>query len=295
MNKNVSAAFLPVVLLSFCSCSSSNDEQLSRYSSYYHQLPNDHPARFVVNQTADYGPSPSYRLRYRMNEDGKLEYARRTVMKRVKQIEQAKRWKYSRMELQLPFGEKGIDFFGEYQLNTDIQESKKSRWNLHFDKQAVYAEFSCQDNYRIVNDRFPHDGDSLEIFICTDYTSKIYREIIVNPNGTIFTAIHANNRFGSFTTLVPNEAGKHGITAVVKDRNDGYCIQVRIPWRDLPEYTKGNEPKAGEDFYFMFVRTNKEGKKDPIKYTTPIPFLFGGHNVFGLIHVKIIPQNKKRI
>ena len=179
-------------------------------------------------------------------------------------------------------------------MNTDIRKSEKSWWNLHFDKQAVYAEFSCQDNDRIVNDRFPHDGDSLEIFICTDYASKIYREVIVNPSGAIFTAVHANNRFGSFTTLVPNGEGNHGITAVAKDRKDGYCLQVRIPWRDLPEYTKGNEPKAGEDFYFMFVRTDKEGEKKPVKYTTPIPFLFGGHNVFGLVHVKILPPDKKR-
>ena len=49
------------------------------------------------------------------------------------------------------------------------------------------------------------------MFFCTNYEAKLYREIIVNPNGTIFTALHVNDRFGSFHCLVPNGKEKYGI------------------------------------------------------------------------------------
>ena len=76
-----------------------------------------------------------------------------------------------------------------------------------------------------------------------------------------------------------------------KKRADGFRLETTIPWRALPEYTRGNPPRAGEVLYFMLVRTNSEKSGERVRVTTPVPLLYSPHNLFG--YIKATLQDEK--
>ena len=274
---------LPAAMV-FCSCSSPDEALLKQYRSYYHGLPEEHPARFAVNQTAEKTPSASYFLQC---GSGDREAARAQIRKEIAWIETGIRWKEKRKTVTLKIGGPPIVFSGEYPLNSTRRESPESQWSIRCDEEKIIAAADFPDPVCLPNDRSLYRGDALEIFLCTNYDAKLYREIIVNPNGTVFTALHVNHRFGSFLCLVPDGKEKFGIAVQAEQRGNGFRLETAIPWRSLPEYTHGNSPRAGDIFYFMLVRTNCNHPGGEALMTTPVPLLYSPHNVFGYIRAEL--------
>lgn len=264
-------------------CTSPDEELLRQYRSYYHQLPEEHPARFAVNQTAEKPPSVSYRLRFGVYDDRDPDSVREQIRAEIARIEEGIRWTGERREIELTIGGPPVVFSGEYPLGGTAHESENSIWSIRCDRETITVTGDFPDAECRPNDEQLYRGDALEMFFCTNYEAKLYREIIVNPNGTIFTALHVNDRFGSFQCVVPNGKEKYGIAVQTEKRDNGFRLETSIPWRALPEYTRGNPPRAGEVLYFMLVRTNSDQAGEPSRMTTPVPLLYSPHNLFGYI------------
>ncbi len=275
----------------FSGCTSPDEELLKRYRSYYHRLPEDHPARFAINQTAEKPPSVSYRLRFGVYGDRAPDSVREQIRTEIARIEAGIRWTGGRKKLRLTIGGPPVVFTGEYPLGSTVSESANSVWSIRCDTETITVTGDFPDAECRTNDKQLYLGDALEMFFCTNYEAKLYREIIVNPNGTIFTALHVNDRFGSFHCLVPNGKEKYGIAVQREKRADGFRLETTIPWRALPEYTRGNPPRAGEVLYFMLVRTNSEKSGERVRVTTPVPLLYSPHNLFG--YIKATLQDEK--
>ena len=121
----------------------------------------------------------------------------------------------------------------------------------------------------------PWDGDCLEFFILPEKRLKVYWEIVVNPENEVFDGLHQNYRWGGFSGHP--EEDMQGLKTFTKKTESGYAVELAIPFKELPAYTKGNVPEAGQKIWFMFVRTDKGQRK------TPCPFLYDGHNIFGYV------------
>ena len=119
-------------------------------------------------------------------------------------------------------------------------------------------------------------GDSLEIFIST-YPNPLYREIIVNPRGDQFDAWHVTNPFGGFVTPKRRYEAPEIIT-IVRRQSDEFRLIVAVPWRLLPEYTRGGGPRSGERITFMLVRSDGAPGRETLYYSC-YPLLGDGHNL----------------
>ena len=97
-------------------CTSPDEELLKRYRSYYHRLPEDHPARFAINQTAEKPPSVSYRLRFGVYDDRDPDSVREQIRAEIARIEEGIRWTGKRREIELTIGGPPVVFTGEYPL-----------------------------------------------------------------------------------------------------------------------------------------------------------------------------------
>lgn len=267
----------------FSACSSTDEELLREYRSYYHGIPKEHPARFVVNQTAGKAPSASYRLQFGIDGDRDLDSVREQMRSEIARIQKGIRWKEKRKTVKLEIGGDAVEFSGEYPLDSTERESPESKWSIRCDPETIVVTADFPDSAYVPNNRMLYRGDALEIFLCTDYEAKLYREIIVNADGRIFTALHANDRFGSFQCLIPDGREKYGITVKGRVRKKDFHLEVTVPWNCLPEYRRGGRPRAGEVLDFMLVRTHCDRPGGEVRMTTPVPLLYDGHNVFGYI------------
>ncbi len=70
----------------------------------------------------------------------------------------------------------------------------------------------------------------------------------------------------------------------------GWSAEARLAFRELPGYLLGNRPEAGQQIRFQLIRTDLSGGRRT--YTTPVPFLYDGHNIYGYIRATLGKQNR---
>ena len=261
----------------FSGCSSTDEELLREYRSYYHGIPKEHPARFVVNQTAGKAPSASYRLQFGIDGDRDLDSVREQMRSEIARIQKGIRWKEKRKTVKLEIGGDAVEFSGEYPLDSTERESPESKWSIRCDPETIVVTADFPDSAYVPNNRMLYRGDALEIFLCTDYEAKLYREIIVNPRGDQFDAWHVTNPFGGFVTPKRRYEAPEIIT-IVRRQSDEFRLIVAVPWRLLPEYTRGGGPRSGERITFMLVRSDGAPGRETLYYSC-YPLLGDGHNL----------------
>jgi len=156
---------------------------------------------------------------------------------------------------------------------------------MMWDKDYLYFAFDCEtDTIYTVGEKRDDDvygADCVEMFICTEQRTKTYWELVINPDGVIFDALHTKKLNGWGPISRPGE-DIAGLKTFTKRTAKGYVVEVAVPWNQLPEYSMA-KPAKGQTFSFMLARLDKvvdaEGKEKLNCYAF-CPLLSWGHNVW---------------
>ena len=135
----------------------------------------------------------------------------------------------------------------------------------------------------------PFNGDAAEIFLHPDKRLSNYLETVVSCDGKCYQARAAQTEMRHFD-LAPLK--KTNAVTAVKQSGSGYCVEGKIPFSALPGYLLGNPPHPGESMNFMLIccRLDRQGK---YTRTTPYPFLYDGHNIYGYIQGSLADPSGK--
>jgi len=179
-----------------------------------------------------------------------------------------------------------LSFQDQLLLNTDKPLGKADgAWRVLWDKEYLYFSAKFADDniisypYGDGAKKLPWDGDCFEVFVLPEMRYKTYWEVVVNPNGDLFDGLHMNSRFGGF--IGGPEEVMSGLKRAASISDGGYTIEIAVPFKELPSYSRGNPPQRGEQLFFMMIRCDN-GKR-----ISPIPFLYDGHNIFGYIRGRL--------
>jgi len=110
--------------------------------------------------------------------------------------------------------------------------------------------------------------------------------VIVDCEGNVFDGLHYNSRWGGF--VGGSEEKLDGLLSAAQKTNDGFAIELAVPFVELPIYLCENTPKEGEEICFAMIRTNGNSGEESTAYSPSVPILYGGHNIFGHIRSRLI-------
>ncbi len=171
-----------------------------------------------------------------------------------------------------------LTFTGEYPLSSMEKSEYAIVWKLMWDEDYLYAGAVIPDasivsvDFDEVNKKYPWDADVLELFVMPERRPKSYWEVVVNPGNKIVDGLHTYN-----LVAWPNGLAEdmRGLVTKTKLSPDSYTVEAALPFKEMPGYTRGNQPKVGESLYLVMVRIN-DGRRMAF-----IPLLYDGHNIFG--------------
>ncbi len=185
-----------------------------------------------------------------------------------------------------------------YPFNKAEQGGPATTFKLLWDERYLYVAFDCADEDIAAKERERDDhvyfDDCVEIFIMPSMRFRTYWEVVVAPNGSVFDAIQAKkiDLWGSLADKDENMRGlKHsqnirGTLNMSKDKDEGYTVQMAIPFDELPGYERC-PPRAGDRLNFMLVRLDKTaGKLVPYSFR---PLLGWGHNIWNHAIMELQP------
>jgi hypothetical protein len=183
-------------------------------------------------------------------------------------------------------------FAGLYPFGTLAKdaEAPATTWLACWDETHLYFAFDCADA-DVVAPPLERDGqvwrhDCVEMFICPVVETGVYWEIVVSPTGVVFDALHSKQvrKWGPgtsrlFLDVEGLEVGHkvRGTANRREDTDEGYRVEVAVPFRALPQYRHGG-PAAGQTLNFMLVRLDGTGKELAAYGFQPI--LSWGHNIW---------------
>lgn len=294
------------------------DERLEAYFlGLYQRMPADSPARYALNMIADRNSWRSLSiLRGQISaNDAERQSARDHLEKLKADIERGLAWPIAQPptcripqtrqapaidgELDDESWKSALIFSDEYRLDTTEKMGTGAWWAATWDERYLYfGLWMPQTDIRCLATDIPAkqgswQADAVEMFVLPNPVLRAYWEVIVNPQGETFDGLQLNNRYGRFLGHVEQDM-KGFITAVkvygtINDSSDvdqGFAIEAAIPFDQLPNYQLGNSPVAGQTLSFMLVRTRTERR-----YSTPVPFLYDGHNIFGYLRATLSPPS----
>ena len=173
-----------------------------------------------------------------------------------------------------------LSFHGAYLLNSSLWLDDRSTWEIMYDNEFLYFAADFFDAHIVNNSpQKPYNDDSLELFIMPDKRLNTYIEMVFSPDGGRYTKWCGQTRQSPFEI---EEFHPVRLESAVKKRPDGFSIEGKIGFSELPGYLLGNPPRPGQFLNFMMVRTNRDSGDD-YRRSTPVPFLYDGHNIFGYL------------
>ncbi len=274
--------FLPLFLLLLsagCAGPTSEDAALARYfRGLYFREALDSPARYQVEQisarwwhtgelTALEGKWPA--------SAAELAAARERLGNLKEEIEKGRRWEVPVLAVCIPKYPEALELQGEFPLEETAVSEPATRWRLSYDDEALRVEAEFPGAVVLSHTEKPWEGDALELFILPDRRLRCYREIVVNPDMVLFTALHTKSRDEPWVGGFPEK--NTAITGKAERNEAGWRVGLRIPFRELPGYFRGNPPKSGEVLHFSLLRTR------PGRVSSAYPLLYDGHNLNGMI------------
>jgi len=300
--------FIAAVSLLSCLCGcrtdglSDEDRQLLKDVGVWGSVPQDSPACYAVNQTAEYGPHNIFRLRHEIDRDGQsLEQTRQELKTLRDDIRRGEQWQLTPPKFVLPqiadFNLDGrlaarhwqgaVEFKGEYPLNSTQMADRRSVWKFAWSERYLYCAVRFFDPNPVVRKPYLWTGDALELFVCPDLRDKVYCEVVGSFRGDSYHALHMNNRYGTFTSARLCFPGEPTPVECAGSRDpDGYSLEMKIPWTLVPGYNRGNPPRPGDQLTMMAIRTNADDDGEA-KYAAVVPLLYGGHNLWGYMEVTL--------
>lgn len=173
-----------------------------------------------------------------------------------------------------------------------LAEPATSWWML-WDAERLYFAFDCADT-NIVSavrerDGAVYTGDCVEMFLLPDPRFHVYWELVIGPSGSIFDAVHYKRwqEVGSIGDVAENMEGlefaitRRGTLNQQDDRDEGYTVEVAVPFDQLPGYTR-SPARVGDTVHFMLARLDRSG--ETLQPYAPYPLIFWGHNIWN--HVR---------
>lgn len=183
---------------------------------------------------------------------------------------------------------------GEHPLGKTEKDPRypDSLWLTGWKDDMLYLAVSFRDEqpefYHGKNDctdgKYLYLGDCLEFFIRPQLHKLQYFELLMNPAGNVWMLSHVPGYWGGFTP-VDRDCPASG--AVVKGaiHNGFYTIEAILPFRIWHGEWCSREPRPGDAFSFMMLRANRSGTTHT--FSTPLPFLYNGHNLYGYIRATL--------
>jgi len=183
-----------------------------------------------------------------------------------------------------------LTFFGEYPVDTEKISDNRSIWKIKWNQKRLYWCSSFYDDTLICseNNKQIYNGDSLELFVRADRRLKEYREIVIDISGREYAAWNVTNLHGRYDNY---RDGINSLISKVQSQNGVFSVEASIPWSEIPGYLPGCEAIYGSDLIFMFVRVNRKNKQTRV-LSTPVPFLYDGHNIYGHINGTLVDNNR---
>ncbi len=194
-----------------------------------------------------------------------------------------------------PAWAKAATFQGEYPFNqTKKSETSSTTWKILWDETYLYIAYDCTDT-DIRAPKMPRDDhvyfhDCVEAFLLPEPRTMVYWELVVSPSGSIFDGLHLKQRekwgciHGTEEDLQGLQVGTdiRGTVGNSEDTDEGYTVELAIPFGQLPEYSR-TKPAAGHELHLMLVRLDKSAKA--FKVYAFQPLMNWGHNIWN--HVKV--------
>jgi hypothetical protein len=256
------------------------------------------PAEFVTDKLSSRNSWVYTRIllgKYKRGDKESMETARAYMKELFNDIDKGLNWPVKEQQnFELPYAYKkpvldgtldddewscALTFHGEYPLGSLEKNTPTSVWKICWDEEFLYFGAYFQDanvrsiDYDAAKNKFPWDGDTLEIFVLPARLFRAYWEVVVNPGNNVVDGLHLNNPDGYWVNGL--DETMRGLETRTKITNDGFSVEAALPFRELPRYMRGNLPKAGESINLVMVRTN-DGQRSSI-----VPLLYDGHNIFG--------------
>jgi hypothetical protein len=163
-------------------------------------------------------------------------------------------------------------------------------WRVMWDEECLYFAFDCKDADIVApqmkRDDMVYSHDCVEMFILPEFRWGLYWELVISPTGSIYDGLNAKKfkGWGPETRAEETIAGLRvasvadGTPNQSDDTDRGYVVEVAVPFGQLPGYSRGNRPAAGDKLRFMLVRLDQNGKE--MKAYAFQPLLNWGHNIW---------------
>ncbi len=174
----------------------------------------------------------------------------------------------------------------------DAAAGADTAWRMLWDEKNLYVAFDCADN-EIVSKKMERDkeiffDDCVEVFILPSFDPPEYWEIIVNPAGSVFDALHRKKLKGWGPEKTDLEKTIDGLQFSVGKRpggDPGYTVEMAIPFSQLPG-RDGKTAKAGDNLFVMLARFDKTSAG--VKTYSFVPLLSWGHNIWNLAPAELV-------
>ena len=272
------------------------DENLANYfKGLYHREPGNSPARYALNQIASAKSSQARQVlkHSKPSSPEEQQQARQYLEKLREDIRRGVAWPVKEREsLSIPFSSKppvidghinedawqhALALSGEYPLDSFKENASGAQWKIMWDFLYIYVGAVLPDNHLVHGNFPPGAGDALEVFLMPDPELRCYREIVLGSGTNFFTALHLNNKWGTFINGKPEESG--GIKFACSSSETHFTVELAIPFTSLPNYKLGNPPRSGESIFFTLVRADRD-PQGQIAFSSFRPLLYSGHNIF---------------
>ena len=191
-----------------------------------------------------------------------------------------------------------LTYTGSYPLNTRTwTDTPKTTWKLLWDEQYLYFAFDCEDHNLIApivpRDSAIYTDDCVEIFLMPEMRFRSYWEVIINPAGSIFDGLQCKNidRWGLTSDTSQDLHGmKVGVTYRGTlnhpgDTDQGYTVEVAIPFNELPEYSRA-KPAVGQHLRFMLTHLDRDGDHQATYAYQPL--MAWGHNIWNHAEMELV-------
>lgn len=178
-------------------------------------------------------------------------------------------------------------FREEYLRSSVTRRTPAAVWRIGYEREYLYWSAEIPDSDVQVNSRKPYMADSLELFVMPEIRLRTYCEVVIHPGPGSYTRWCTTGHGGVYQLCDWTPEGFH---YTVKRTESGWSAEARLAFRELPGYLLGNRPEAGQQIRFQLIRTDLSGGRRT--YTTPVPFLYDGHNIYGYIRATLGKQNR---
>ena len=262
----------------------SEDLQLAEQAeTLWRSIPPESPAKFPAGHLSSGELTMVESLRFGIpSADGiPMEEVRRRIYRNISRVKRALNWRVPLLHLAVPKLPSVVQLQGEYLVNESLPANGQTEWRIGWNREFLFFEVRVKDSAIFCDSSIIYNGDSIEFFIHSDPALPVYREIIVNPDGKLFDAWHVSApvcQWGFFQLKSRDEKDSLLKPETIRT-GEGYRIILRVPWKELPGYTKGNAPQEGDEIRIMLIRTEKRESARNARQYAMYPVVAGGHNL----------------